>query len=297
MSSSLLFLLLLIGMGYLYPWTHPHDVAHNQVLQHKRPYLNMPFFIIRTSVYFAHLDVLGLSRSTEWRTGRMQTAIRRLKVDAGSSALRAAVHCTFTATFAYIDWILSADPAVLLDGVRRDAPDRRCSANFRADHRGDDPDLEEDRFGGRINPVILHDLGNMMFAFTIFWTYLFAVAVDHHLARQSAAGNWLVPGARPRRLDGVASLVALVMFAIPFLALLSQERKRDPIRLIRVAIWILLRARGRYVLGRRADLAHQGLRDLLDRFRRLPWHRRNLGLCVISDICGGGRCCRCTIRA
>ena len=32
----------------------------------------------------------------------------------------------------------------------------------------------EDRFGDRIGSKILHDLGNLMFAFTIFWTYLSA---------------------------------------------------------------------------------------------------------------------------
>ncbi|MDQ2950317.1 MAG: hypothetical protein M3Y27_30995, partial [Acidobacteriota bacterium] len=94
--------------------------------------------------------------------------------------------------------------------------------------------------GGRINPVILHDIGNMMFAFTIFWTYLslsqliiiwpanLALEVGWYLVR--VRGGWTV----------VASMVALVMFVVPFLGLLSQARKRDPIRLMRVAIWILL---------------------------------------------------------
>jgi hypothetical protein len=37
----------------------------------------------------------------------------------------------------------------------------------------------------------------------------------------------------------IAAIIALVMFAIPFLALLSQQRKQNPRRLIRVAIWLL----------------------------------------------------------
>ena len=37
----------------------------------------------------------------------------------------------------------------------------------------------------------------------------------------------------------MAAGVSLVAFLIPFLALLSQDRKRDPKRLIRVAIWLL----------------------------------------------------------
>ncbi len=96
-----------------------------------------------------------------------------------------------------------------------------------------------DRFGGRINPVILHDIGNMMFAFTIFWTYLsvsqliivwpanLPQEIGWYLVR--VRGGWTV----------MASLVACAMFLVPFLGLLSQARKRDPRRLMRIAIWIL----------------------------------------------------------
>jgi hypothetical protein len=96
-----------------------------------------------------------------------------------------------------------------------------------------------DRFGGRINSVILHDLGNLMFAFTIFWTYLSAsqliITWPANLPQEAV---WYLD-----RVHGfwkwLALATALSMFAIPFLALLSQARKRDPRRLIKVAIWIL----------------------------------------------------------
>ncbi|MBV8807149.1 MAG: hypothetical protein JO033_00625, partial [Acidobacteriaceae bacterium] len=138
-----------------------------------------------------------------------------------------------------IDWILSADAhffstiygAMLLFGDVLQTFALVITAMVLASKR--------DRFGGRINPVILHDIGNMMFAFTIFWTYLsvsqliivwpanLPQEIGWYLVR--VRGGWTV----------VASLVACVMFLVPFLGLLSQARKRDPKRLMRVAVWIL----------------------------------------------------------
>jgi hypothetical protein len=144
-----------------------------------------------------------------------------------------------TATFAYIDWVLSADVqfystvygAMILIGDVLQTLALTIVVLILAS--------KTDRFGGRINAALLHDLGNMMFAFMIFWTYLsvsqliivwpadLPQEIQWYLVR--VRGGWRV----------IASAIALVMFVIPFLALLSQARKRNPKRLIRVAIWIL----------------------------------------------------------
>src|SRR4029079_7752427 len=49
---TLLFLPILAGARFLYPWTDPALVAHDAALQWKRPYLNMPFFLVRAAAYF-----------------------------------------------------------------------------------------------------------------------------------------------------------------------------------------------------------------------------------------------------
>jgi hypothetical protein len=237
--TFVLFLVLLIGMGYLYPWTNAHLVANNPVLQHKRPYLNVPFFIIRTVCYFAIWMFWGY-RVVRMADKQDVTGDPTLKDKMRAFSAPGCLVVTFTATFAYIDWILSADSqffstmygAILLFGDVLQTFALVIVAMVLASRK--------DRFGGRINPVILHDIGNMMFAFTIFWTYLslsqliiiwpanLALEVGWYLVR--VRGGWTV----------IASMVALVMFVVPFLGLLSQARKRDPIRLMRVAIWILL---------------------------------------------------------
>jgi len=96
-----------------------------------------------------------------------------------------------------------------------------------------------DRFGGRINAQLLHDLGNLMFAFTIFWTYLSAsqLIIVWPADLPQEIGWYLL---RTRGFWKVLTwVVGLTMFAIPFLALLSQARKRNPKRLMRVAVWLL----------------------------------------------------------
>lgn len=49
---ALLLIPLALGVTHLYQWSHADAVAADRVLQHKRPYLNIPFFIIRAVIYF-----------------------------------------------------------------------------------------------------------------------------------------------------------------------------------------------------------------------------------------------------
>ena len=53
---TLLFLPIAFGMRHLYDWTHADVVAHDEMLQHKQLYLNMPFFLVRAAIYFARLE-------------------------------------------------------------------------------------------------------------------------------------------------------------------------------------------------------------------------------------------------
>lgn len=51
--SMVLFAILFLGLHDLYHWTHADAVAHDPILAHKAPYLNVPFFAIRYIVFFA----------------------------------------------------------------------------------------------------------------------------------------------------------------------------------------------------------------------------------------------------
>lgn len=45
--------ILVFGMPEIYHWAHPGITAHDPLIAHKSPYLNLPFFIIRYVIYFA----------------------------------------------------------------------------------------------------------------------------------------------------------------------------------------------------------------------------------------------------
>ncbi len=166
-------IVLLCGMKYLYPWTHADLLANNDVLRHKHPYLNIPFFIGRVIIYFALWAFWGfrLNRMSDEqdRTGD-PTLAERMRAFSAPGLLV----FTMAGTFAYIDWIMSADTQffstvygamILIGDIVQTFALTLVTLIFVS--RGD-------RFGGRINAKILHDLGNLMFAFVIFWTYLSA---------------------------------------------------------------------------------------------------------------------------
>jgi hypothetical protein len=232
-------IVLLFGLKYLYPWTHADLVAATPVLQHKQPYLNTPFFIARMVIYFALLAFFGwrINRFSDEQDRTGDPSIRERMRRFSAPSLLAFV---LLMTFALIDWVLSADPqfystvyaAMILIGDVLQTFALVITTMILTS--------KEDRFGSRLNSKILHDLGNLMFAFTIFWTYLSAsqliIVWPANLPQELV---WYL-----NRVGGfwkwVTLVIALSMFAIPFLALLSQARKRNPHRLIKIAVWLLI---------------------------------------------------------
>ena len=49
---AILFIPILLGVEYLYHWSHMDAVEHDHLLAHKYPYLNVYFFVIRIIIYF-----------------------------------------------------------------------------------------------------------------------------------------------------------------------------------------------------------------------------------------------------
>ena len=235
---AILFLPVLIGIPYLFPWATVSLVHQNPILAHKAAYLNVPFFIIRAFIYFATWAFIAM-RVQKMTDRQDETGDPTLVVRLRQFSAPSLLVFVLTITFAYIDWVMSTNPdfyftvygALLLIG--------NVQQTFALTIIVLIVTSRADRFGGRISAKLLHDLGNLLFAFTIFWAYLsvsqLIIVWPANLPQEI---GWYIE----RTMGGwkiIAWVVGLTMFAIPFFALLSQARKRNPNRLIRVAAWLL----------------------------------------------------------
>ncbi len=235
---ALLFLPLFAGLGYLYPWTDPNVVAHNEALQKKHLYLNVPALAIRMAVAFGFWSVVA------WLMNRWSFAQDRTPDVSYTRRMRALaapglVGFALITSMAIIDWIMVLEKdwystvfppqvimgqilsafafcAVLLSLLRPYLPWR-----------------------GLVRTEHFHSLGNFLLAFTMMWAYL-AVSqliiiwagnlpreIEWYLHR--VAGTW-----KP-----VAIFLGVFNFAVPFFVLLGRENKEN-VRVLRaLAVGVL----------------------------------------------------------
>src|SRR5689334_5814572 len=100
---AVLFIPIAVGVKQLYPWARPELVAKDVGLQHKAPYLNFSFWLIRAIVYFAiwiTFALLMVRGSTKFDRTRSPTVARRMRRVSAAGL----VIYVLTLTFAGVDW-------------------------------------------------------------------------------------------------------------------------------------------------------------------------------------------------
>jgi hypothetical protein len=234
---ALLFLPVALGMGSLYVWTHPDHVATDAILQHKAPYLNTGFFLIRALVYF--VCWVGLAWTlTRWSARQDEGD---MSVNMGLQRLSGAglVIYAMTITFAGIDWIMSINPHwystlfgfLMMGGQGLSALAFTIIVGTLLVKHG--------ALDGLLKPNHFHDLGKLMFAFVMLWAYF---NFSQYLLTYAANLIEEIPYFVTRTSHGwqyLALFLVIFHFAVPWLLLLSRDRKRNPYRLVWVAAWIL----------------------------------------------------------
>ncbi|MEP6719705.1 MAG: hypothetical protein ABJB21_11200 [bacterium] len=235
-----LFVPIVAGAHWLYPWTHAEEVAHSPALVEKaRLYLNLPFFVVRAAVYFAIWLTLAYFL-TRWTKLQDQTGdplfTKRMRVLSGPGM----VLFVFTVTFASIDWFMSLDPewSSTIYGFIFVASWALSALAFVIAVLAMLTKYEPLKH--IVAPLHFHDLGKLLLALVMLWSYFafsqFLIIWSGNLPEEI---RWYLP--RTRGAWGALALAVVVLhFAFPFLFLLSRSLKRDPHKLVLVAGLILV---------------------------------------------------------
>ena len=232
-----LFIPVVLGIGVLYPWSHPEHVATDAILQAKAPYLNTPFFLIRAAIYF--LVWAGLSLVLNRLSARQDTGDLDVNLPIQRWSGAGLVLYALTVTFAGIDWIMSINPHwystlfgfLMMGGQGLAALAFTIVVSTFL--------VKREPMVGLLRPHHFHDLGKLMFAFVMLWAYFnfsqFLLTYAANLVEE-------IPYMIARTSHGwqyLALFLIVFHFAVPWLLLLSRQTKRTPERLVMIAFWIL----------------------------------------------------------
>ncbi|WP_426752727.1 hypothetical protein [Myxococcus sp. Y35] len=244
---AVLFVPVALAMPQLFPWVSPPpDLGSHghHLLEHKRPYLNVPFFLARAAVYFGIWGAVAWllyrwSVRQDAEAGISATSVRltqrQRRLSAG--ALPVLVLCL---SFASLDWMMSLEPLWkstvygLYVGCGAVVAALSTVAVLAAVWRG------PGQFGALMGPHHFRRLGTLLLAFVCLWAYC---GYSQFMLMWVASLPEEVPWYRAR-LDGGwrwwAVLLAVGHFAVPFFLLLVRRVKQHPRSLGMVAVWLLL---------------------------------------------------------
>jgi len=239
--SVLLFIPIAVFAPNLYLWARPEAVRTDEILQAKQPYLNLTFFLIRAVIYFVvwMFCVTMLNRwSAQQDAGEVaqtEEDTRRFRVVSAPGLLVYVLLISLAA----VDWVMSLTPhwystifgLILVVGQGLSAI--AFAVAVLAVLVGREP------MNGILKARHFHDLGKLMLAFVMLWAYF---SFSQFLIIW--AGN--LPEEIPYYLDRLRGgwqflSLALVFghFILPFCLLLSQDLKKRPKLLARVAWFII----------------------------------------------------------
>ncbi len=236
---AVLFVPIVLGLPSLYEWARPAVVAQDKILQHKAPYLNVPFFLARALLYFAVWNLIAYLLA-KWSLEQDRTAdpslSRRLELLSGPGLV---IYGT-TMNFASIDWVMSLEAhwfstiygLSFMVGQVLGAFAFVIAVSIWLSTRKP--------FSEFLSSGHLHDLGKLLLAFVMLWAYMafsqFLIIYSGNLPEEIP---WYL-----RREQGVWGGIALGLilfhFVLPFLLLLSRDLKQHGGKLLKVAALVVL---------------------------------------------------------
>lgn len=218
----------------LYLWAQPGAVAADPILQYKSPYLNPGFFALRAVIYFA-VWILIATLLNKWSAEQDRTANPALKSRMSSLSGPGFVVFVVLLTLAVIDWVMSLEPHWFstMYGLIFLVTDGLAGMSFAVlviRNLSDQEPLKD-----CVPPKRFIDMGNMMLAMVLLWTYL---SFSQLLIIWSGNLKNEIPWYKERVFGGwapIAVILILFHFFVPFFLLLQRRVKRRLVVLARVA--------------------------------------------------------------
>lgn len=235
---AILFIPLLFGLKQLFPSVRHDLIESNHLVHHQWPYMNLPFFIVRTIAYFAIWIAMSIVLN-RWSRRHEETGDHVLPGRLATFSAASLVVFGITLHFASIDWLMALQPVYHstmigpLYGSGQVLSAHAVALLVLAYL------LRRTALAEYTSPDVLNDLGNLLLTFVIIWAYM--AYFDYMLAwianlRHEAI--WFLP----RTLGGwgvVAIVLVVLHLAVPFFLLLMRDVKQNPRALAAVAILIL----------------------------------------------------------
>ncbi|MFQ5790619.1 MAG: hypothetical protein ACE5JI_09115 [Acidobacteriota bacterium] len=235
---ALLFLPLGTALTALYPWAGSDASTVDRLLLHRRPYLNVDFFSLRSLAYLLGWSALAwwFRRQSLRQDDTQDIAITRRLQTASAPAM---LFFGLTVTFASFDWIMALDPhwySTIL-GVYFFAGSAVAILAFLIIEV-----LWLQTAGLLLNIVSyehFHDLGKLLFGFVAFWAYIaFSQFMLIWYGNIPEETSWYAH----RLQHGWTTVswgLAVGHFVLPFFFLLPRDVKRKRATLLIGAFWLL----------------------------------------------------------
>lgn len=230
-----------LHMNHLYTWMDPNVVAHDELIQNKSGYLNVPFFLGRAAFY-----IIGWVLYRQY--ARKLTLSQDIATDNSNykklfkSSAAFLVFYLVTESMMSWDWIMSLDPhwfstlfgwyvfaSMIVSGITTIA----LTSIY----------LKGKGYLEYVNDSHLHDLAKFMFGFSIFWTYLwFSQFMLIWYANIPEEATYFVSRFNEYKLPFLGMLA--LNFVFPILVLMNSDYKRVNWFIVCTGIVILI---GHYI--------------------------------------------------
>lgn len=232
--------LLILGGPYMYPWLQT-AFAHHHVVQHRAAWMNLPWVIGRTVFYFFFwiftTEMLTASSRRQDKNGRWRESEWRYSFAPPIGCLHVIV-----LTVAITDWVMSLDPSWYSTIFGAWFLVSHCLAGLSfctmiltwAPAISKKPGV----YSRIVTKPMMRDWGNMMLGFTMMWAYFtlsqFLIIWSGNLPQET--------GYYATRMNhdwnAMGTFLVFFSFFAPFLALIYNHTKRNPVTLFWTSAWI-----------------------------------------------------------